>query len=213
MVQKITQLEAKKIDSDLIEMGFSLNSLIEIAGYLAYNIISDILKKENIKNILILIGPGNNGRDGLVISKYLKIENYNVKIWCNKTVHPDLLKICKNLEIENVLDFEISNFDLIIDSIFGFSYKPPLREPYLSVINKIKNHKKIISIDVPTSYVVDKENTDCIFKPLFVICFVAPKFCCVGLNVYVVKCFVPRSICKYLNDLNYDSYRYYESLK
>lgn len=35
---------------------------------------------------------------------------------------------------ENDIIQKLSSYDLVIDSLLGFSFKPPLREPYKTVI-------------------------------------------------------------------------------
>lgn len=66
----ISPSDAKKIDDDLLEKGTTIESLIEIAGFLAFDVIAkEIIKKKS--NVLIAIGPGNNGSDGLVIARWL----------------------------------------------------------------------------------------------------------------------------------------------
>lgn len=52
---------------------------------------------------------------------------------------------------------EKNKFDFIIDSIFGFSFKPPIRAPYDSIIKELKNTKiPIFSVDIPSGWDVEK---------------------------------------------------------
>jgi NAD(P)H-hydrate epimerase len=87
-----------------------------------------------------------------------------------------------------------SSFALIIDAIFGFSYKPPLREPFDEVLMKLSQcTTPIVSIDIPSGLFVfffnlnhwflgwDVETgpidkTPCI-RPDMLISLTAPKMC------------------------------------
>lgn len=43
------------------------------------------------------------------------------------------------------------NFSLVVDAIFGFSFKPPLRPPFDQIIENIsKSAVPVFSIDIPS---------------------------------------------------------------
>lgn len=49
------------------------------------------------------------------------------------------------------LPSDLSEFSLIVDAIFGFSFQPPIREPFGSVLRKISSLSiPIFSIDIPS---------------------------------------------------------------
>ncbi len=60
-----------------------------------------------------------------------------------------------------VLPEDVSiNFDLVIDAIFGFSFKGDIREPFFTAITSIKmSGVPIVSIDVPSGWNVDLGDT------------------------------------------------------
>ena len=47
---------------------------------------------------------------------------------------------------------------MIVDAIFGFSFKPPIRTPFDSIINTLIEIKKvpIYSVDIPSGWDVEK---------------------------------------------------------
>lgn len=48
-------------------------------------------------------------------------------------------------------DLNNQSYNLIIDAIFGFSFKPPMREPFGKILEIIhKSNIQIFSIDVPS---------------------------------------------------------------
>jgi NAD(P)H-hydrate epimerase len=71
----LSQYEAKRIDEELMmEYRFSLDQLMELAGYGCAVAVSNVYKlSSTMSNVLICCGPGNNGGDGLVCARHLKM--------------------------------------------------------------------------------------------------------------------------------------------
>ena len=61
------------------------------------------------------------------------------------------------MQILNEIPDEVSgNHDLILDAIFGFSFKGDIREPFLTIIQKLKESKlPVVSVDIPSGWNVD----------------------------------------------------------
>jgi NAD(P)H-hydrate epimerase len=50
----------------------------------------------------------------------------------------------------------LSSTDLVVDALFGFSFKPPVRQPFDKVITLLeKTDKPILAVDTPSSWNVD----------------------------------------------------------
>ena len=65
----------------------------------------------------------------------------------------------KRLSIPFTEDFHSSldSTDFIVDAIFGFSFKPPVREPFPAVIDALtKTSKPILSVDSPSCWDVEE---------------------------------------------------------
>ena len=67
--------------------------------------------------------------------------------------------------------------DLIMDAIFGFSFKGDIREPYYTIIQKCKESKlPVVSVDIPSGWTVDTgENSQGFVQPECLISLSAPK--------------------------------------
>jgi NAD(P)H-hydrate epimerase len=138
---------AKQIDEDLMgkELPYVTEQLMEIAGQSVALAIHDVITKEQtwkgINRILTISGPGNNGGDGLVISRYLKDFGYNVDVFYPKKVEnkffKSLVSLCESYDI-NFVETDFDNFsngyDLIVDAIFGYSFKGDIRAPFDKII-------------------------------------------------------------------------------
>lgn len=72
----------------------------------------------------------------------------------------DFKEIDLELKNENLtLNSYIENkgYEFIIDSIFGYSFKPPIRPPFDYIINELKLNKiPKLSVDIPSGYDVEK---------------------------------------------------------
>lgn len=67
-----SQNEAIAIDQELFtEYGFSVDQLMELAGLSCANAVVRLANK--CDDILVISGPGNNGGDGLVCARHLKL--------------------------------------------------------------------------------------------------------------------------------------------
>jgi hypothetical protein len=80
----------------------------------------------------------------------------------NKDIYKRLLKQCQNLHIPTLSSAEeftshySSSTDLILDTIFGFSFHPPVRSPFDAVLRTIADKRvPIVSIDIPSGWSVE----------------------------------------------------------
>ena len=72
-----------------------------------------------------------------------------------------------------------SDYDLIVDAIFGYSFKGALREPFGSTIAKLKESElPVCSVDIPSGWDVDSGPNEAGFdSPACLISLTAPKLC------------------------------------
>lgn len=78
-----------------------------------------------------------------------------------------LHKQCDNMKIKSLppdvtldaLRSTLSSSDVILDAIFGFSFKGPVRAPFDEVLPLISSSKKpIVSVDIPSGWDVENGN-------------------------------------------------------
>ena len=109
--------------------------------------------------VAVFCGSGNNGGDGFVIARYLKNRKHQIKIFLLGS--PDKMspetfenyQSCCDLEIKiiqiNNAEIELSEFDLIVDAIFGVGLKGVVKGWRADLIEKINSSgKTVISIDI-----------------------------------------------------------------
>ena len=188
----LNQQQAQDVDIELFnEYAFSVDQLMELAGLSCATAIAKCYKQETLpKNngaVLVCCGPGNNGGDGLVCARHLKLFGYNpVVFYPKRTAKPlyeNLTKQCQRMEIPFIeeLPVDVKNiqgsYNLIVDALFGFSFKGPARPQFATILDQLKGSEvPIASIDVPSGWDVEEGDENGI-QPDFLISLTAPKIC------------------------------------
>ncbi|GAA5887311.1 hypothetical protein JCM6882_002487 [Rhodosporidiobolus microsporus] len=156
-------------------------------------------KREN-ERVLVCCGPGNQGGDGLVAARHLYHFGYAPSIFYPKEskgeIFGRLKKQCENLDLPFIAppSSSLSSFpmspdaqktaftralasaDVVLDCVFGFSFKPPVREPFGHVLEGFKGaEEKVMSVDIPSGWDVEKGNPGDGFTPDSLISLTAPK--------------------------------------
>nr|CDS24247.1 apolipoprotein A I binding protein [Echinococcus granulosus] len=190
----ISQEEAQKIDEELFtEYAFSVDQLMELAGFSCAVAIYNAYPRSSMKNsdggVLICCGPGNNGGDGLVCARHLKLFGYKPTVYYprspSKQLYKNLVTQCEKMGIAFLSyipsDVKIleSSYDLIVDALFGFGFRPPLKPDFAETVQRIASLKvPLASIDVPSGWDVgEKTETTDLLQPDCLISLTAPKLC------------------------------------
>ena len=107
-----------------------------------------IYKLKMNKNFIVICGPGNNGGDGLVISKVLKKLNQNITLYCldyNAYKGDAKTAYKKNyLSKKKYEDLYIPKNSVIIDCLFGIGINRKVKGFYKKIINKVNSSKQHI---------------------------------------------------------------------
>lgn len=191
MVKFLGQQEAINIDVELFnEYKYSVDQLMELAGLSCAVALTKCFPLNQIgtKSVLVCCGPGNNGGDGLVCARHLKLFNYNPVVYypkqTNKELYQNLTHQCISMNIPvlqklpNACVIE-REYGIIVDALFGFSFKPPVREDFRPVINIMKSTSvPVASVDIPSGWHVENgEPDEGGIKPELLISLTAPKLC------------------------------------
>ena len=164
-----------QIENNGHAMGFLKKFMMENAGASAVRRLAEKLGNLDSKNVLVFVGMGNNGGDGLVMARHLAGHGSNVQVILLGT--PDNIKteesnwnwsILKKMPSVRLisgnsadLDF---NPDVVIDAILGTGISGEIREPYASAIKYINELKCFkFAVDVPSGLNPDTGETANIF--------------------------------------------------
>ncbi|XP_014252423.1 NAD(P)H-hydrate epimerase [Cimex lectularius] len=184
MVKYLNQSEAINIDQELFnEYKFSVDQLMELAGLSCANAIAKCYPKA--KAMLVCCGPGNNGGDGLVCARHLKHFGFKLTVHYPKRTELQLYKNltaqCESLDIEFidcVSKESLDCHDLVVDALFGFSFKPPVRPSFAPLMDALRGTSSpVCSIDIPSGWDVEKGPLEDSLQPEMLISLTAPKKC------------------------------------
>ncbi len=80
----LTRDEVRAIDTTLIAQGVPGVLLMENAGRGAAEAILERTREQPLRRVAVLVGPGNNGGDGLVVARHLRLHLPDVVVvaWC-----------------------------------------------------------------------------------------------------------------------------------
>ncbi|KAM4013319.1 NAD(P)H-hydrate epimerase [Anomaloglossus baeobatrachus] len=213
----LSQAEAQAVDEELFnEYKFSVDQLMELAGLSCATAIAKAYPvssfTSSLPTVLVICGPGNNGGDGLVCARHLKLFGYEPAVYypkrTNKTLFENLTTQCQKMDIPFLSEFPEEAdvidgaYNLVIDAIFGFSFKGAVREPFGSILNTLKRITiPIASVDIPSGWDVEKGNPDGL-QPDMLISLTAPKQSAVhfsGRYHYLGGRFIPVALQKKYN--------------
>lgn len=168
----------QRIEQDCVKTGIPLDTLMENAGKAVAGETRRILETIAQRCILCLIGPGNNGGDGLVAARYLHDWGATVSVYlCARKPAEDpklaLVKkhgipIIEGAQDENFkrLDELLSSVNCIIDAIFGTGKVRPFGGVIQRVLERVaaarrKNKSlRIVAVDLPSGLNADSGEVD-----------------------------------------------------
>ncbi|KAL0213117.1 hypothetical protein RCL1_006743 [Eukaryota sp. TZLM3-RCL] len=165
MVSLLSSSVSQALDQTLFQY-YPLATLVELAGQsCALAIFDKYHSSSSLSSILILVGPGNNGADGLVIARWLACFTFRVTVCEPKPSQSDLAQNLRDqLNLFNVpfidhSSLDYSHYTLVVDALFGFSFSGTPRSPFDTIINTLATLSRtvpVVCIDVPSGWNVDE---------------------------------------------------------
>jgi hydroxyethylthiazole kinase-like uncharacterized protein yjeF len=160
--------EVYSLDKRCYELGMSEDILMENA---ALNLYKEI-KERNLKSVLIIAGPGNNGGDGIALARML-LGEIDVHLFLPLGVKSKMAK----LQLQRYENFggkysqfemdksKIKKYECYVDAIFGSGLKRDIDNKINSII-KILNKKDgfKLACDIPTGLDNNGNKKGIVFK-------------------------------------------------
>ena len=178
MYKYLKMLSTEDIKSLENSCGIPKIVLMENAGRAVYNVLKEKFDLKD-KRILIVAYHGNNGGDGFVAARRLcdDAEVDVLFVGDEKKLTEDSkvnFKKIENNEKLQVLDLEavdFSDYDIIIDGVFGTGISGEIKDPLATLIKNLSNAKAYkVSIDVPSGINPDTgEKANVYFEPDLII--------------------------------------------
>ncbi|MBW4560391.1 MAG: NAD(P)H-hydrate dehydratase [Mojavia pulchra JT2-VF2] len=155
----VTAGQMRDIEERIFAAGMPVAALMEkVAGLIARRIQVMIPDKSRVG---ILVGPGHNGGDALVVARELHFCGYEVWIYNPfsklKELTTQHLQYAQSVGIPCYQTIEqLPDCDLLVDGLFGFGLERTLTDPIASAINQLNTwNQPIFSIDLPSGLHTD----------------------------------------------------------
>lgn len=150
------------------DAGVPPDILMEHAGLAIARHVNGLLKGAAGREVLIIVGPGNNGGDGLVAARHLHDWGARVHLYLpmDRKADDKNYRIVKNQGIQITLagddrGFEdlsmiLSLTDVVIDAVFGTGKLRPIEGTIMEILNRVGGARderpamKIVAVDLPS---------------------------------------------------------------
>src|SRR5437764_12414275 len=158
-VDEMRDLEARAES----EYGLTSHILMENAGKSAAEILMEYMSKQHVKSrlevheILVLVGPGNNGGDGMVMARYLEQWGGHISAYHWKEQH--LTVRGREIAAEDAaaaLEEALHQCDYVLDALLGTGHSRPLPDSMRSLLGRVNQERekrdtlRIAAVDLPT---------------------------------------------------------------
>lgn len=165
-VEEMRELEARAGR----DYGLTSPILMENAGRKAAELLAQEIRKErslNGQEFLLLIGPGNNGGDGLVMARYLKLWGGQISLyyWKERRLLIHGAEVLAK-DTASRLDETIQGAHVILDALLGTGRSRPLPGEMRKLLRLVREERArretllIVAVDLPTGTNSDTGEVD-----------------------------------------------------
>ncbi|MBI2980387.1 MAG: NAD(P)H-hydrate dehydratase [Chloroflexi bacterium] len=174
----LTVEQLRRVEQSCARIGLPADLLMENAGHAVAEEVTRILGAVDKQSILVLVGPGNNGGDGLVAARHLHDWGARVNLYLlgQKPADDVNLRLARERGIACIastedktlrrLDNLLASAAAVIDAIFGTGKSRPLADTFVAVLDRVSKAKdknpdlRIIALDLPSGLDADSGAVD-----------------------------------------------------
>ncbi|HLF71330.1 MAG TPA: NAD(P)H-hydrate epimerase, partial [Dehalococcoidia bacterium] len=168
----VTSAEMRAIEERAFAAGSTAEGLMQNAGRAVAVAVAHHLGSARGRRIVVLVGPGNNGGDGLVAARYLGADGAAVSVFL-LTKRPgddpnlaalgahDGVAIVQLSAVDAAFRDVVARADAVIDAVLGTGRQRPLDGVVADVFEALKTHRKpLFALDLPTGVDADTGAVD-----------------------------------------------------
>jgi hydroxyethylthiazole kinase-like uncharacterized protein yjeF len=174
----LTASQVRQLEEACAKIGISTDNLMENAGKVVAEEVKRLLGGAEGRHILFLVGPGNNGGDGLVAARHLHDWGAKVTVYLLgrrgnddpnlKLVQERGISCVEAAKDEGLSQFtdSLASADAVVDALFGTGTTRPFSGNILSVLDRVNKARKrrpkwrIIALDLPSGLNADSGAVD-----------------------------------------------------
>lgn len=158
----VTAAQMQQIEAEIFARGMPIPALMEKAALLVANGVQKLYPLNQYLQVGVLIGPGHNGGDGLVVARELHLAGYQVRLYSPFNQTKDLtsqhwryVQELLNIAIAAKLE-DLQHTDLLIDAWFGFGLTRTLGGELAKEVEIINQWSQpVVCIDLPSGIHTD----------------------------------------------------------
>lgn len=157
----VTSEQMAAIESRVFAAGMPVAALMEKVAGLVARRIQVLYPVAQFRRVGVIVGPGHNGGDALVVARELGFQGYQVQIYQPLERLKELTQCHANyvasLGIPWVEQVEtLADCDVVVDGLFGFGLTRPLEGAIATAVEQINQFScPVVSIDLPSGLHTD----------------------------------------------------------
>jgi NAD(P)H-hydrate epimerase len=177
MSKIVTAGEMRAIEEAAVARGATWSGLMEQAGAGVARVALDVLVSPAGRRVLVLVGPGNNGGDGLVAARLLHDAGARVTLYLwrrSDAAGDDNWRLCRQRAIPEMrsaddphaqtLRAALAESDMVIDALLGYGANRLVEGDLATIIATLNaataqrermNRPFVLAVDVPTGVQAD----------------------------------------------------------
>ncbi len=170
MIALLNRAESRVVDAHAIERGVPGVVLMENAGRGAADVVSSRMRERGAARVLVVCGVGNNGGDGFVVARHLRIAGFDVRAWLagdRARVSSDArLALDMWVGIGGVVEAgeapaladALESVEVAVDALFGTGLDRPIAGEFAEAVacfHGLSESTLVISLDLPSGVDAD----------------------------------------------------------
>lgn len=181
----LTTEQMRAIDRRTIEFGVPELMLMENAGIRVAEFLATRFQPISRQRITVVCGKGNNGGDGLVVARQLRMLREAASLGVVLPWDEDELSPCARVNLQLLVEHGVKvdrnvqpwmrAATVVVDAVLGTGLRGPASGVALELIREINSGfpcADVVAVDVPSGLATGGEHT----HPMATITFTAPKF-------------------------------------
>ncbi len=175
MSKVVTVEQMRTVERDAEALGLPGPALMENAGRAVADVIRARYDPSAMRHVLVLVGPGNNGGDGLVAARHLhdvgfrvvvylinRAEAEDAKVLLLQQRHVQFIRFADDLGLGR-LDSALDHTDLVLDAVLGTGRARPIADGLADVLDRVNQRSPrpvVVALDLPTGVNADTGEAD-----------------------------------------------------
>ncbi|HEX5415387.1 MAG TPA: NAD(P)H-hydrate epimerase, partial [Chloroflexota bacterium] len=175
MKKLVSAAEMRRLEQETADLGLPGPALMENAGRAVADGIRARYPADRFQRVLVVVGPGNNGGDGLVTARHLHDFGYAVVVYFAGRPLADDAKL-RLLRQRAIPFFQLADDPtlaifrealrssaVVLDAVFGTGRLRPLAGPIAAILDGLRGaigSKRVVALDVPSGIDADTGAAD-----------------------------------------------------